>query len=212
VAMTNRAAPIGRGLVAALAVGLLVAGCQSDPIAPPEVTPDVSGSGRQGSGAGAPSTSSGSTPAPAGQGIDVCALVPPDVVRSLLGVDQVAEVPDAAPTPTTSPPPGAPALPAAYRCTYEWTAGRLVLSVLPDSGADTAQGAVDTVLGTPSTALPGVGDAAAVDRSGRLGNGFAFLAAAKQSDTKVGAVLVRAPTQTPDDKLATLAQQLLAAL
>jgi hypothetical protein len=139
--------------------------------------------------------------------------VPAEVVRSVVGAATVAVVPEPSPSATSGP--------VAYRCTYQWTVGaagtgatpvRLLLSVLPDSGADSPQAAVDTVLGAPNTPVAGVGEAAGVDRSGRLGNGFAFLAAAKRTGTTTAAILIRAPATTTDDKLATLANRLLATL
>lgn len=212
--MTNGAAAVGRvsrGLVAVAAALLVVAGCSSDPIAPSDLEPDSEASSQGGPVAPAPE-SSAPTSASSGEPIDVCALVPVDVVRALIGAASVEQVP----SPTATPAPGGPTMPTAYRCTYKWgedpVATRLLLSVLPSSGADTPQAAVDTMLGAPSTAVADVGEAAGVDRSGRLGNGYAFLAAAKQTVSGVGAVLVRAPTATTDDKLATLAKHLLAAL
>lgn len=214
--MTNGAARLGRvsrGFVALVAAGLLAAGCQSDPIAPSDLAPDTGASSEGGPVAPAPSSDAPTT-APKGEAIDVCSLVPVDVVRALIGAAKVDQVPEASPTAT--PAAGGPTMPTAYRCTYKWgedpVATRLLLSVLPDSGADTPQAAVDTMLGTPTTAVQDVGEAAGVDRSGRLGNGYAFLAAAKQTSSGVGSVLVRAPTATTNDKLATLAKHLLAAL
>ncbi|MBM7785991.1 hypothetical protein [Tenggerimyces flavus] len=216
--MTNGAALLGRvcrGLVALALAGVVVAGCSADPIAPPELEPDSESTVSGGVAPGATASSEPPTGSAApGEAIDVCALVPTDVVRALIGAASVEQVPEASPSAT--PAPGGPTMPTAYRCTYKWgedpVATRLLLSVLPSSGADTPQAAVDNLLGTPSTAVRDVGEAAGVDRSGRLGNGYAFLAAAKQTTSGVGAVLVRAPTATTDDKLATLAKHLLAAL
>jgi hypothetical protein len=199
----------GAVLVALLA---MTAGCTDEPIEPADLDsgggrPGTSPSARPAAPTAAPTGSTGTA-----AGIDVCARVPADAVRVILGTGKVDQIVEPSPTTTVEPPNGAPPMPTTYRCAYRVGTSRVQLSVLPDSGAGTPQAAVDTVLGQPNTAVPAVGDAAAIDRSGRLGNGFAFLAAAERTNERVGAVLVRAPATTPDDKLVALAKQLLAVL